>query len=113
MTAKSRQNSPQKEIKEWAEREERKREYEEAKAAEKKEKSDKQVIDSTQYYNFHAKEGSLAAKANMVAMFDQREYEKRHGKKNKKAAEPVPAVNESENITSAPAEEAGADNKEN
>ena len=96
-----------------AEREERKREYEEAKAAEKKEKSDKQVIDSTQYYNFHAKEGSLAAKANMVAMYDQREYEKRHGKKNKKAAEPALEEIKSENITSAPAEEAGAENKEN
>lgn len=102
-----------------AEREERKREYEEAKAAEKKEKSDKQVIDSTQYYNFQAKEGSLAAKANMVAMYDQREYEKRHGKKNKKAAEVNAATtetnidNNTESNTAAPAEEAGADNKEN
>ncbi|MDO4939608.1 MAG: YidC/Oxa1 family membrane protein insertase [Lachnospiraceae bacterium] len=80
-----------------AEREERIREYQEAQEAAKKEKSDKQVIDSTKYYNFQAKEGSLAAKANMVAMYDQREYEKRHGKKSKK--------------TSAP-ESADADNKE-
>lgn len=85
-----------------AEREERMREYQEAKAAEKKEKSDKQVIDSTQYYNFHAREGSLAAKANMVAMYDQREYEKRHGKKNKNTTN-----------TTAPENKAGADNKEN
>ena len=66
-----------------AAREERKREYEEQKAAEKKAKSDKQVIDSTAYYNLNAKPGSLASKANMVAMYDQREYEKRHGKKVK------------------------------
>ena len=80
-----------------AEREERIREYQEAQEAAKKEKSDKQVIDSTKYYNFHAKEGSLAAKANMVALYDQREYEKRHGKKK--------------NITTA-AESADTDSKE-
>ncbi len=71
-----------------AEREERIREYQEAQEAAKKEKSDKQVIDSTKYYNFHAKEGSLAAKANMVAMYDQREYEKRHGKKKNNTPAP-------------------------
>jgi len=70
-----------------AEREERQREYEEQKAIEKKEKSDKQVIDSTAYYNLNAKPGSLASKANMVAMYDQREYDKRHGKKNKETEE--------------------------
>lgn len=64
-----------------AEREERQRQWEEQKAQEKKEKSDKQVVDSTQYYNMNAKPGSLASKANMVAMFDQREYDRRHGKK--------------------------------
>jgi len=66
-----------------AEREERQRTFEEQKAIEKKEKSDRQVIDSTQYYNLNAKPGSLASKANMVAMYEQREYDKRHGKKNK------------------------------
>lgn len=107
-----------------AEREEKIREYQEAKAAEKKEKSDKQVIDSTQYYNFHAKEGSLAAKANMVAMYDQREYEKRHGRKNKSnAATKAAAAGESkiqqetalteETNTTAPVKEAATDNKEN
>lgn len=74
-----------------AEREERIREYQEAQEAAKKEKSDKQVVDSTKYYNFQAKEGSLAAKANMVAMYDQREYEKRHGKKKTNTSAPTSA----------------------
>ena len=64
-----------------AAKEERLREYEEQKKLAQKEKSDKQVIDSTQYYNLNARPDSLAAKANMVAMYEQREYEKRHGKK--------------------------------
>ena len=70
-----------------AAKEERLKNYEEQKKALQKEKSDKQVIDSTQYYNLNAKPGSLASKANMVAMYEQREYEKRHGKKKTETAE--------------------------
>jgi len=43
----------------------------------------KQVKDSTAYYNSNAKPGSLASKANMVAQFDAREFEKKRGKKAK------------------------------
>lgn len=64
-----------------AAREAKKQEYEEQKKLETKQKSDKQVVDSTQYYNLNAKPGSLAAKANMVAMYEQREADKRRGKK--------------------------------
>lgn len=42
----------------------------------------KQVKDSTSYYNQNAKPGSLAAKANMVAMYDNRMNEKKRGKKS-------------------------------
>jgi len=41
----------------------------------------KQVKDSTAYYNKNANPNSLAAKANMVAQFDARMDEKKHGKK--------------------------------
>jgi len=77
-----------------AEKEERQREYNEQQAIQKKEKSDKQVVDSTAYYNLNAKPGSLASKANMVAMYDQREYEKRHGKKQTQNEETVIKENE-------------------
>gem|GEM_PF-14383 len=43
----------------------------------------KQVKDSTSYYNSNAKPGSLAAKANMVALYDERAAEKKRGKKAK------------------------------
>lgn len=43
----------------------------------------KRVADSTAYYNKNAKPGSLAAKANMVAMFDERQLEKKRGKAKK------------------------------
>ena len=59
--------------------------------AENKEKSDKQVIDSTQYYNLNARPNSLTAKANMVAMYDQREQDRRRGKKTKPVTAPEPA----------------------
>ena len=45
---------------------------EEAKRAEKLEKTRKQVEESNQYYNKDAKPGSLAAKANMVAKYNEK-----------------------------------------
>ena len=74
-----------------AEKEARRAEFEEQKKAENKEKSDKQVIDSTQYYNLNARPNSLTAKANMVAMYDQREQDRRRGKKTKPVTTPEPA----------------------
>lgn len=47
-------------------------EREEAKRAEKIEKTKEQVKESTGYYNENAKPGSLAAKANMVAKYNER-----------------------------------------
>lgn len=47
----------------------------------------KRVADSTAYYNKNAKPGSLAAKANMVAMFDERQLEKKRGKLKKATEE--------------------------
>ena len=43
------------------------------------------VKDSTEYYNRNAKPGSLAAKANMVAMYNERQEELKRGKKKKNA----------------------------
>ncbi len=47
-------------------------EREEAKRAEKLEKTKEQVKESTSYYNSNAKPGSLAAKANMVAKYNEK-----------------------------------------
>lgn len=47
-------------------------EKEEAKRAEKLEKTQAQVKESTDYYNKDAKPGSLAAKANMVAKYNEK-----------------------------------------
>lgn len=47
-------------------------EREEAKRAEKLEKTREQVKESTSYYNSDAKPGSLAAKANMVAKYNEK-----------------------------------------
>ncbi len=68
-----------------AQREERMQQFQEAKDEERRERSAKQVIDSNKYYNLNAKEGSLTARANMVAMYDEREWERRTGKKRRNA----------------------------
>lgn len=47
-------------------------EKEEAKRAEKIEKTKEQIKESTSYYNQNAKPGSLAAKANMVAKYNEK-----------------------------------------
>lgn len=59
---------------------------------EKKERAARQAADSAAYYNRNAKPGSLASKANMVAMYDERQRQKKAGKKkteNDKASEEV------------------------
>ena len=38
----------------------------------RKEERDKEIKESTSYYNTSAKPGSLAAKANMVKMFNEK-----------------------------------------
>ncbi len=58
---------------------------EEAALAKKMEISTKQVKDSTAYYNQNAKPGSLAAKANMVAMYDEKVRNKKKNKGNDSA----------------------------
>ncbi len=58
---------------------EAKNEKEEAARAEKLERTREQVKDSTEYYNKNAKPGSLAAKANMVAQYNER-HEKQKNK---------------------------------
>ncbi|MCD8122389.1 MAG: YidC/Oxa1 family membrane protein insertase [Clostridiales bacterium] len=58
---------------------EAKNEREEAARAEKLERTKEQVKDSTEYYNKNAKPGSLAAKANMVAQYNER-HEKQKNK---------------------------------
>ncbi|MCD8370384.1 MAG: YidC/Oxa1 family membrane protein insertase [Clostridiales bacterium] len=58
---------------------EAKNEREEAARAEKLERTREQVKDSTEYYNKNAKPGSLAAKANMVAQYNER-HEKQKNK---------------------------------
>lgn len=60
---------------------------EEQRLKERATKTAKQVADSTAYYNKNAKPGSLAAKANMVAMYDERMEEKRRNKRKKKTAD--------------------------
>ncbi len=50
---------------------------EEQDQAAKKEKTDKQVKESTAYYNTSAKPGSLTAKANMVAMYNEKHEKKK------------------------------------
>ena len=50
---------------------------------EKRNLNAKQIKDSTEYYNKDAKPGSMAAKANMVAKYN----EKMANKKNKKSSE--------------------------
>jgi len=61
-----------KKIQEQTERDERER-------LEKIEKARKQAAESSAYYNANAKPGSLAAKANMVAKYNEK-YEKRNSK---------------------------------
>ncbi|MCD8082915.1 MAG: YidC/Oxa1 family membrane protein insertase [Clostridiales bacterium] len=56
-----------------------KTEREEADRAEKIERTKEQVKDSTAYYNKNAKPGSLAAKANMVAQYNEK-HEKQKNK---------------------------------
>lgn len=47
----------------------------------KKERAARQAADSAAYYNKNAKPGSLASKVNMVAMYDERQRQKKSGKK--------------------------------
>ena len=70
-------------------RSEQKAENEEAAMKTKMEMNAKHVQDSTAYYNRNAKPGSLAAKANMVAMYDERQMEKKRNKNKKPGAEPA------------------------
>ena len=56
---------------------------EEERQRQRTEKTVKQVEESTAYYQKNAKLGSLASKANMVAMYDERLAEKRRNKKDK------------------------------
>ena len=70
-------------------RTEQKAENEEAALKTKMEMNAKHVQDSTAYYNRNAKPGSLAAKANMVAMYDERQMEKKRNKNKKPGAEPA------------------------
>lgn len=51
-------------------------EREEQIIAEKKEKTSEQIKESTDYYNKNAKPGSLAAKANMVARYNEKQNNK-------------------------------------
>jgi membrane protein insertase, yidC/oxa1 family len=62
-----------------AKHEKDKQALEEANLEKKRERTAKHIEDSTAYYNKNAKPGSIAAKANMVAMYD----EKMRSKKNK------------------------------
>lgn len=55
---------------------------EEAELEKKQEASKKQAQDSTAYYNKNAKPGSLASKANMVAMYDEKIKNKKKNKGN-------------------------------
>lgn len=57
----------------------------------------KKVADSTAYYNRNAKPGSLAAKANMVAMYDERQMEKKRGKVKKELKPEEQTQSEGEN----------------
>mgnify|MGYP000936218744 CR=1 FL=1 len=56
---------------------------EEERQRQRTERTVKQVEESTAYYQKNAKPGSLASKANMVAMYDERLAEKRRNKKDK------------------------------
>ena len=69
---------------------------EESSMKEKMTRTASQVKDSTAYYNRSAKPGSLAAKANMVAMYDERMEEKKRNKGKKAADAAETAVSESE-----------------
>ena len=62
---------------EKAKREEERKEKEEVLEEEKKEKSKKHVEESTTYYSENANSGSLASRANMVAMFDKKNNRKK------------------------------------
>ena len=65
---------------------EKEAEEEERSMKEKMSRNAKVVADSTAYYQKNAKPGSLASKANMVAMYNDRQMEKK-GKKKKNAAD--------------------------
>ena len=78
---------------EKAAKEEKKAQEEELKHAAKKLESDKKVEESTAYYNF-TDSNSIAARANMVAMMNQREWEKKHPTKKAEPAAPEENTNE-------------------
>ncbi len=88
-------------------RTEEKAENEEAALKEKMEINAKRVQDSTAYYNKNARPGSLASKANMVAMYEERQMEKKRNKNNKKE-EAAPAAEPS--VTETPAAEEKQEN---
>ena len=71
---------------------EKKAENEEAAMEKKMALTARHVKDSTEYYNRNAKPGSLAAKANMVAMFNERQAEQKRGKKKQAEAAPAEAA---------------------
>lgn len=71
--------------------------------------SSRQVKDSTAYYNKNAKPGSLASRANMVALYDEKKAEEK--KRNRKASvteEAAPKAEETAEKTVNTAEEAAA-----
>ncbi len=81
-------------------RQEIKAENEEEAYQKKLSRAAKQAADATAYYNKNAKPGSLASKANMVAMFDERQAEKKKNRSRK-----AEAVSETEESSAAEAAE--------
>ena len=79
--------------KQQEEEQEKKAQEEELKHAAKKLESDKKVEESTAYYNF-TDPNSIAARANIVAMMNQREWEKKHPTKKAEPAAPEENTNE-------------------
>ena len=73
---------------------EREAEEEERSMKEKMSRNAKVVADSTAYYQKNAKPGSLASKANMVAMYNDRQMEKKNKKKKDVAADAEKTVKE-------------------
>ncbi len=71
---------------------EKEAEEEERTMKEKMSRNAKVVADSTAYYKKNAKPGSLASKANMVSMYNDRQMEKKNKKKKDTAADAEKAV---------------------
>ncbi len=83
---------------------------EEQKLKERAIRTANQVADSTAYYSRKAKPGSLAAKANMVAMYDERREERKgnRGKKNQAVVTEEAAAAETAGNETHPADAADA-----